>query len=72
MLHAVGLYTFHKIINNSYSTNKRTRFLDISDAFDELDSIRKYYNEIIVKTKERYDVKSCDISKVTTSWKFLH
>jgi hypothetical protein len=71
MLHAVGLY-IHKIRNNSYPTNKRTGFLDISGAFDELDSIRKYYNKIIVKTKERYDCKSCDVSKVATSWKFSH
>jgi len=71
-LNAVGVDIFHKIRNNGYPTNKSTGFLDISGAFDELDSIRKYYNEIIVKTKERYDCKSCDVSKVTMSWKFSH
>lgn len=72
MLYVVGVDIFYKIRNDGYPVDKKTGLIDISGAFNELDNIRKYYNEVIVKTKDRYDCKSCDVSKITTSWKFSY
>lgn len=72
MLYVVGVDIFYKIRNDGYPVDKKTGLIDVSGAFNELDNIRKYYNEVIVKTKDRYDCKSCDVSKITTSWKFSY
>lgn len=72
MLYIVGVDIFHKIRNDGYPVNKTTGLVNLTGAFDELNNIRKYYNEVIIKTKERYDCKSCDVSKVTSTWKFSY
>lgn len=72
MLYVVGVDIFKKILNRNHPVNKTTGLLDVKESFKEFDNIRNYYNEVIVKTKERYDCKSCDVSNITATWNFSH
>ena len=64
MLYNVGVDIFNRFRYNLP--------INVKKALEELDNIRIYYNITIKKTKERYDCKSLNVSKITKEWKFIH
>lgn len=72
MLYNVGVDIFNKLKYDPQPTNRETGLIDTASTFNELENIRNYYNEVIIKTKERYDSKSLDVSNITEKWVFSH
>ena len=70
MLYKVGTDIFNQF--KYHPTYNRIGYFNTDKTFQELENIRLYYNETIRKTKDRYDCKSLDVSRVTSKWQFSY
>jgi len=70
-LYNVGLDIFNQLIFQ-HKINKKTNFIDTVEIYQSLENIRTYYNDIIIRTKDRYDCKSLNVSRITIDWVFKH
>lgn len=71
MLHNVGVDIFNQLKFQPI-INKKTNLIETEGVYKSLENIRYYFNNIIKKTKERYDCKSLCVSELTPLWKFSH
>ena len=71
MLYNVGVAIYNQLKYN-YKIDPKNNLIDTEEIFTQLKNIKNYYNDIITKTKERYDCKSLSVSVITRSWKFSH
>jgi len=72
MLYNVGVDIFNDLKYNHRINRKIGGLIDTSKIYEEMENIRKYYNNIIKKTKSRYDCKSLKVSKLTKDWTFSY
>ena len=68
MLYKVGTDIFNQL--RYYPKHNIKGNINTDKTFEELENIRLYYNDTIKKTKDRYDCKSLDVSKITSEWNF--
>ena len=71
MLYNVGVDIFNQL-KFQPKINKKTKLICLEDTYLALENIRKYYNDMIIRTKDRYDCKSLDVSVITPEWNFSH
>lgn len=71
MLYNVGVDIFNQLKFQPVIDIK-TNLIETKGVYESLENIRKYYNNVIKKTKERYDCTSLSVSELTPTWKFKY
>jgi len=76
MLYNVGIDIFNSLVHNYQDhIDIKTKLINPETILEQFENIRIYYNSTIKKTKERYDCKSLDVSKIVINnfkWSFSH